>query len=357
MERMRTADKAVTVALGAAAVYLFFEYLWGAVLPFVIGYALAECFKPVVKYAEKHEKFPKRAFVLAVLTVAAGALAMLIFAALRELVHELQGLLSTATDFLTRLRDDDGFAAGMIDKICSALPFGGLREKLWELRPELDGRLLDMIAASADKIAAAAIGFAGGAMVFLPEALLTAAVVLISAYYFAVDRVKVNCFFLSLFPQSARPKLKRLKDGIAGSVVKYLRAYTLIFIITFAQLFIAFLLMGLDYAFIIALATAIVDILPVVGTGTVLLPWAAGSMICGEYGTGIALLATYAVITVVRQIIEPKIVGRFIGLPPLAALAAMFLGLKLMGLAGLILFPLAAIALLKLYDDKEKQKD
>ena len=341
-------------AAGAAAVYVVFRYLWGALLPFVIGYALAECFKPVVKYSEKHERFPKRAVILTVLIFAAGAAAALVVAALKELFQELGGLAGTVTDTVTRIRDDDSYAEKLIDEVCRILPFSGLKEKLWEIRPAIDKHLLSALTSYADVIAGAAISFAGNAFLFLPEALFSFAVTFISAYYFAVDRVRVNCFFLGLFPRTFRPVLKRAKDGLTDGVVKYVRAYTIIFIITFAQLFTAFLLMGQEYAFVIALATALVDILPVVGTGTVLIPWGLISLAFGSYGQGIALLAAYAVITVTRQIIEPKIVGRFIGLPPLAALAAMYSGLKLMGLPGLIIFPLAALAAYRLWDDRRK---
>ena len=340
-------------AAGAAALYVLFNYLWSALLPFVIGYALAECFKPVVRYAEKHRRFPKRTVILLCLAVAAGAASMLVFAAVRELLHELYGLAGTVSELIARIRDDDSYAAKMIADICRVLPFSGLEEKLWEIRPVLDEYLLSALASYADDIAGAAISFAGNAFLFLPDALFSFAVTFISAYYFAADRVRVNCFFLGLFPQRFRPALKRAKDGLTDGVVKYLRAYALIFIITFAQLLCAFLLMKLKYAFIIALATALVDVLPVVGTGTVLIPWAAVSLAFGDYGTGIALLAVYAAVTVVRQIVEPKIVGRFIGLPPLAALAAMYAGLKLMGLPGLIVFPLAALAVYRLFGEKQ----
>lgn len=344
-------------AAGAAALYVVFNYLWGALLPFVIGYALAECFKPVVRYAEKHEKFPKRTVILAVLAAAAGAAVALVFAALRELFQELSGLAGTVADTVTRIRDDDSYAAELIDDICRFLPFSGLKEKLLEIRPAIDKHLLSALASYADDITGAAISFAGNAFLFLPEALFTFAVTFISAYYFAIDRVRVNCFFLGLFPASFRPVLKRAKDGLTDGVVKYVRAYAMIFLITFAQLLAAFLLMGQKYAFVIALATALVDVLPVVGTGTVLIPWGLISLAFGSYGQGIALLASYAVITVVRQIIEPKIVGRFIGLPPLAALAAMYAGLKLMGLPGLILFPLAALAIYRLRGEGAKAGD
>jgi sporulation integral membrane protein YtvI len=173
-------------------------------------------------------------------------------------------------------------------------------------------------------------------------------VVIISTYYFAVERVKINCFFLSLCPKSLRPLLKTAKDLLTDTVGKYLRAYGTLFAITLAELLLAFWLMGVEYAFVLAMVIALVDILPIFGAGIVLVPWGIISIISENYGRGIALLAVYAAITVIRQIIEPKIVGRFIGLSPLGTLAAIYLGLKLMGVGGIFIFPIGAIVIKKL---------
>ncbi|MBO4452426.1 MAG: AI-2E family transporter, partial [Clostridia bacterium] len=292
----------------AAAAWLIIRYLWGALIPFVIAYALAECFKPLIRHSEKHGRFPVRITVAAVLLIATGAVLMLIFAAAREVLREAGGFINGLRDAIVQIRDDENFACEVIDRICKAVPFPGLKDRLWEIRPEIDEKLLSAALSYADRIAEGIIGVAGGAMTFFPDALLTFAVTVISAYYFAVDRVRVNCFFLSLFPKKVRPLLKKAKDEVCDTAFKFIRAYFLIFLMTFAMLLAAFLAIGADYALFIALAVAAIDILPVLGTGTVLIPWGIISIASGNTGTGIALLATYAVITAVRQIAEPKIV-------------------------------------------------
>ena len=352
----RFAVKLMYVAAGAAVFYLVFNYLWGVILPFAAAYVLAECFKPLIRYSEKHEKFPKKTIILLVLIAASCAIAMLIFAAARELVHETTDLIAKASGLLTRIRDDDEFASGIIDGICSLFPFADLHDRLWEIRPEIDEKLLSALISSADTIGKGALDLAGNAVSVLPGAVLGFIVTIISAYYFAVDRVRINAFFLRLFPEKTRPALKRIKDEFFGTVANFLRAYGLIFLITFAELFVSFNLIGVDYSFVIALATAIVDILPVLGTGFVLVPWAAVTLISGNTGRGIALLAVFGVITVVRQVIEPKIVGKFIGLSPLAALATMYAGLKLCGVAGLFLFPLGFLVVQNAVTEKPPEQ-
>lgn len=343
-------------AVAAAVVYLVFSYLWGVILPFLVAYVFAELFKPVVKYSETHSRFPKRTFVLAVVLLTAGALGMLVFAIGRQLITEISELSVSVKNMLSLIRSDDAYAARAIDKINSMVPFVDIRERLWDMRGNLEEELLGMLLSFGEKLSGGIITFLGKSAAFLPNALLTSAVVIIATYYFAVDRVKVNCFFLSLFPKKMRPMLKKAKDELSETVGKYLRAYGLLFVITFCELLAAFLLMDIEYALVLALVIAIIDILPVLGTGTVLVPWGLGSLLLGNYSRGTWLLVTYAAITVIRQVLEPKIVGKYIGLSPLAALASMYIGLKLMSLAGLVVFPLGAIVLKRAIELKNRNE-
>lgn len=338
------------IAVALAAIYLIFNYLWGAILPLVIAYIFAECFRPVVRYSEKHKKFPKRIFVLSVVMIAAISVGLLIFAIARQVIFELRTLIRSAQDMITRISDDEEYAARIIGQINSFFPFGDVSDKLWEIRNNLDAQLWNVFLSLGENISGDVISFLGDAAIFVPDAILTFAVVIIATYYFAIDRVKVNCFFLSLFPKGMRSLVKYARDILAKTVGKYLRAYGILFVITFVCLLFAFSLMNLKYAFILALVIALIDLLPVLGTGTVLLPWAIIDIAAGDYGTGIALLVTYAAITVLRQIIEPKIVGKFIGIHPLAALASMYIGLKLMGILGIFIFAIGAILISKILD-------
>ncbi len=333
------------IAVGIAVIYLLFNYLWGVILPFIIAYIFAECFRPVVRYSETHQKFPKRVFVLFVVLLAAGSLGTLIFAIARQVVFEVRSLLAAVQGIISKLSSDDAYAAEIIGKINALFPFGDISDKLWELRENLNDQLWGMLLSLGDKMSGRLLSFIGSAAIFLPNALLTTAVVIIATYYFAIDRVKINCFFLYLFPKNARSLLKYGKDFLANTVGKYLRAYGLLFFITFGELLLAFMALGLEYSFILALVIALVDLLPVLGTGTVLIPWAVIDLAAGNYSFGIGLLVTYAVITVVRQILEPKIVGKMFGLHPLAALAAMYIGLELMGILGIFIFAIGAIIL------------
>ncbi|MBR5279281.1 MAG: sporulation integral membrane protein YtvI [Clostridia bacterium] len=342
------------VAVALAAIYIIFNYLWGAILPFLIAYIFAECFKPVVRYSEQHHRFPKRIFVLFVVFLAAGSLGALIFAISRQTVLEIRTLFLSVKEIITKLAQDDNYASELIKSISDSLPFGDITPKLWEFRENLDTNLWDMALSLGDKFSGTALSLLGNAALFIPELILNTVVVIIATYYFAVDRVKVNCFFLSFFPRNGRLVLKYIKDILSNTVGQYIKAYGLLFFLTFGELLLSFSLLRLKYSFILALVIAFVDLLPVLGTGTVLIPWGIICLVTQNYYLGVWLLIVYAVITVIRQIIEPKIVGKMFGLHPLAALAAMYIGLRLMGLLGIFIFGIGAIIISRVIDLRDE---
>ena len=120
----------------------------------------------------------------------------------------------------------------------------------------------------------------------------------------------------------------------------------LIFLLTFCELLVGFLVLKIDYAFVLALVIAFVDFLPVLGTGAILLPWGIILILMNNISMGVGILTLFAVTTVVRQIAEPKIVGDSLGVHPLVTLAAIYLGYRVLGIWGMILAPLVALLFL-----------
>ena len=122
-------------------------------------------------------------------------------------------------------------------------------------------------------------------------------------------------------------------------------------LMTFSELAIGLLIMGVDNSWGVAAGIAVLDILPIVGCGTVLIPWAVVSLVTGKTGLGISLLVLYVIIAIVRNIAEPKIVGQQVGLHPLATLLAMVTGASLFGAAGVFALPIALAVIKQLDDD------
>lgn len=191
----------------------------------------------------------------------------------------------------------------------------------------------------------------------LPSVFIAIIISIIACCFMTSEYPKIVEFIKCQFPENRRKDLSRAKALLKDSLGKMGKAYLLIICVTFAEMSIGLTVLRLtgifesNYIVIIAAITAIVDILPVLGTGTIIIPWAAYSLIMGDFAMAIGLVVIYAVITVIRQIIEPKLVAGQLGLSPIITIAALYFGLKIFGVLGMFITPILVI-MLKLLNDE-----
>lgn len=181
-----------------------------------------------------------------------------------------------------------------------------------------------------------------------PSALMSGAVAVMSLYYLSADFDGICAFVLRLLPQNVKTSLSPLKRSALSVGIKFVRAHAILFALTFAQLLVGLLIIRPQYALVGALGIAAVDMLPVLGSGTVLLPWSLICFVCHDTLSGVALLILYATVSIVRRIAEPKIVGQSIGLHPFGALLCMYLGYRVLGMLGMFVAP-AVVSMLAAY--------
>ena len=179
----------------------------------------------------------------------------------------------------------------------------------------------------------------------LPNALVAIFMSIIATCFIALDFDKIKGFIVRQFRDNHLDTMVQVKDVFSQSVIRYIKSYAIILLITFTEAAIGLTIIGVDYAILISFFIAIVDILPVLGTGTVVIPWIVVCFVTGDVYRGVGLLILYIIITVVRQIIEPKIVSQNVALHPLVTLMAMYVGAKLLGIIGLFGFPITIIIL------------
>ena len=184
----------------------------------------------------------------------------------------------------------------------------------------------------------------------IPEILITVVFVFVSTYFLTSDRLTINAFIHRQLSAGAIVALGRVQSFLSESLFKWLRAQALIISITFLELLLGFVLMGQPYALFLALATAVVDALPILGVGTVLIPWAIVCLFTGEVGMAISLCALYGVVLVVRNVVEPRIVGGQLGLHPFVALLCIYFGYRTAGFAGMFVLPVLVLVLIKLHE-------
>lgn len=186
----------------------------------------------------------------------------------------------------------------------------------------------------------------------IPAFIVKLVIMIVATFFMAVDFDKIIAFIKKIVPKGKEDSINNIVQYVKNIVFIYLRSYSFLFLLTFIELSIGLLLLRIPYAIMIALLIAIFDILPVLGTGGILLPWAVMMVLVGNIPMAIGIVVLYLVITAIRNTLEPRIVGKQIGLHPLATLIVMFIGLKMIGIIGLVCFPVALSVLVNLEKNK-----
>ena len=191
----------------------------------------------------------------------------------------------------------------------------------------------------------------------VPSFLIAFLVCIITTCFMTADYEVITDFVNAQLSEKKRVDLQRAKTLLRSSLGKMCKAYLLIILVTFSEMMIGLSILKLlgifnsGYTVIISLVTAIIDVIPVLGTGTILIPWTVISLILGNYPMAIGVGAMYVTITVIRQIVEPKLVAGQLGLPPFVTISAMYIGLKTIGVFGVFIAPMIII-MVKLLNDE-----
>lgn len=184
----------------------------------------------------------------------------------------------------------------------------------------------------------------------IPSLCMNILLTMIATVFTELEFPEILAFIGRQIPEDWQETVTEIRAYTAGMIGKCMLSYLLIMLVTFAELVVGFLLLRIEGAFAIAFIIAVLDILPVLGTGTILLPWMIIAFVAGNPKQGIGLLTLYLLITVVRNIIEPRLVGSQMGLSPVVMLPCMILGLHFFGLCGMFLMPYGAAFVKSLND-------
>ena len=192
-----------------------------------------------------------------------------------------------------------------------------------------------------------AMGHISGIASSLPGLFIEILLMIISTFFIALDYHRLTGFCLMQLDGKAKDVFFQIKEYVVGTLLVCIRSYALIMTITFVELAVGLSVIGVKNSVLIALF----DILPVLGTGGIMIPWTILTALQGDYPLALGLLLVYLFVTVVRNILEPKIVGSQIGVHPVVTLAGMFVGAQLFGVLGLFGFPIG-ISLLRHLNEK-----
>lgn len=327
----------IIVTLGLIA-WFGAQFLLPIVLPFILAALLALAAEPLVCVLHQKVKLPRPAATALGVTVTIGLLAMVITALTAVLLRQLQQLVGVMPDL------EDTAAQGMES-------LKGWLLSLTENAPEgiqsAMGRALQNFlsdgTAVLDQITGWLLGLASGMVSRLPDSALGVGTWLVGSFMFSAKLPQIRQWLASQLPQQWHgkylPMLRRLKTSVLGWLTAQLKLLS----ITFLVLWVGFWLLRVEHGALWAVMISFVDLLPILGTGTVLIPWSLVSFIQGDTAGGVGLLGIYLTAMLLRSILEPKLVGKQLGLDPLVTLMVIYGGYRLWGILGLLIAPLLAV--------------
>ncbi len=340
-----------------ALFYFTVNYAMGYIFPFAFAAVLSVVLQPFLRKISKKLHIKAHGFISTVLVLFIVVLVIgVLVGAITAIVGEVSELVSV---FLTRfdsLNDIVVFIEDWVIGVVAKLP-----EKLAITANETVNNFFTKVKGNNFDIdfslLSTPLSGAWDVVKGVPSFFVSIIVTIISCVFVTSEYDFIRDMILSMVSEKKGKRIVEAKKTIVQGLGKIIKAYATIMLITFTEVFIGLNIMkaiGItegNYIVIIALITCIVDIIPVLGTGTVMIPWAVYNIIIGDIAQGIGLIILYAVITVLRQIIEPKLVANQAGLPAIVTIMAMFLGARLFGAFGILLLPLTVIILKLMYDE------
>ena len=344
----RAADMIIVTFGALASALLFAKYALGALIPIILGALIASFIRPVATPISKASKIP--------LKVISAILVILIFVSLATIAfYTISRLSLEIKNLIERLSEDKDILNKAINTLLSKPKelFGKSvtlqdlfnSEQLQRIGFDLDSILIEMLTSLLSTLTGYIPSAAVNLATKIPETLLFVIVSVLSAHYLCCDREKILSFLFSIIPQKTKAKITDAVKKSAKALRGCLKAYFLIMLLTFFELFVGFSVLGVNYSLFLALIIALIDIMPILGTGTVIIPWSLFCFATGDRKLGVGLAILYAITLIIRQITEPKIIGSTLGLHPLAALISTYIGIKLFGFSGVFIGPLAATAI------------
>ena len=301
-------------------------------MPFVVGWILALLANPLVRFLERRVKLVRRHSSMLIIIAALAIVIGLFYGAGLLVYREMGSFLADAPEIYQSVIAEIGDALQNGRKLAEYFP-QNLQPPLLAFSDNLDGLFGKLVSRAAEPT----VQIAGHVAKSIPNLLVNMVIIILSSYLFLADRESIMRWLKEHLPAFVFRYIEYMKRDAKGLIGGYFLAQFRIMCVVALILAAGFLVLGVRYGVLLAFLTAILDFLPIFGTGTVLFPWAVVKLFAGEYAYATGLILLYILTQVVRQIIQPKIVGESMGLPPLMTLFLLYLGFKLRGLTGMIL--------------------
>ncbi|NMM53729.1 sporulation integral membrane protein YtvI [Paenibacillus aquistagni] len=325
-----------------AALYVMVPLLY----PFILAWLIALLMNPLVNGMQQLFRFPRWLSVTVALGLFFSAMLTITAAAITRIVKEIISLSFSIQDYLDQWREL--FMHMLEQEEVQNLLFA--INSLYSDNPNLQDTINANIAKTAESVTNTITTLVSGLLnsivlilSSLPNIATITLVVLLAAFFISKDWKRWLTLVKSVVPKNMHKPIQTIWADLQKALFGYLRAQFILISITAVVITIGLMMIGVDYAVTIGMLIGIVDLLPYLGVGAVMVPWIAYCFITGNASIGIGLSILYGIVLVARQVMEPKVLASSVGLDPLLTLVAMFVGLKLFGVFGLIIGPVSLV--------------
>lgn len=348
--RSRNLFKLTLAIVGTIAALALVFALAKLLLPFAIALAISQLFEPFVRALVKAKLSRGVAALIAIIllfTIAAFFIMIIVLIGVAEVRQLAENLPRWSQDIYKGFEQLSARYRSTIDKLHPQI-VETLRAMAEGITATV-GRQLNTIATSLLT-----------RVISLPRAIIFVVVTIFSSIFLMRDRNMILNYFRKQLPPNWIHYTKTIRTDLFAALFGYIRAQLLLMSITFVELLIGFTLLGREYALLMSVIIAIVDALPIFGSGLFLIPYSIYLFLSGNYMIGAGMVALYLTIMIVRQFLEPRVLGKQIGMHPLITLLSIYAGLKLWGVIGLIAGPISMLILrnvLTIYMDGRTIRD
>lgn len=333
----------IIYALVILSLVFIFPVILKFFLPFLIAWIIATIANPLVKFLEKRVKIVRKlsSFIVIILVIAIVILAL--YGLIRFILNQISSLIDDLPNIIQLINDAIDQVGENLRGLVGLLPAevqGAVDQFIENIRDSINGFI------SSGRVSAATISFTRNILDYI----LMIIIVFISSYFFIKDRDIIAEKTRRLMPEDILEKYDLINYHFKYAVGGYFKAQFKIMFIMIIIMFIGFRLIGTKYSLLLAIITGLIDVLPVFGTGFILWPWALVELILGNYFDALFLMIIYLVCQLIKNVLQPKIVGDSIGMDPLLTLLLMYTGYRLAGFIGMIVAIPLGLIIYNLYE-------
>lgn len=335
-----SARRVVSIVIGGVLGWIGLRYLLPVVLPFLLAALLALAAEPLVRFFHEKARLPRAVAAGIGVSMALVLLALLVMVLVALVLRELGSLAGVVPDLEDTAVQGMSLLENWLLQMVSRAP----QSISPILTHSVEGLFSDSTALL-DRVSSFLLGLASGVVSRLPDSALGLFTWLLASYMISARLPVLRGWIRKRLPVAWHEKYLPMLRRIKGAVFGWLKAQSKLMGVTALVLTVGFFILQIPYAPLWAMLIAVIDALPVLGTGMVLVPWSVVCFLQGDSARGIGLLGVYTAAALLRSVLEPRLVGKQLGLDPLVTLGAMYAGYQLFGFGGLILAPVLAVIL------------